>query len=66
VEAMAGREERLAQHKTQSDELRQLKADLRQVEKQMDALAAQARAQIRPDEARRLILARLHAALHDD
>ncbi len=65
VEGMAGREERLAQHKALSDELRQLKREVRQVERQKHALVAQARTQIPPEEAQRLILARLHAHLHE-
>jgi len=57
------REKRLARHKTLADEARQLKSDLRATEKKMDELAAAARTKIDRDEARSVILDRLHRLL---
>jgi type I restriction enzyme M protein len=55
-------EERLAKHKALEDEARQLKADLRATEKKEEELVA-AREKINRDEARRVILDRLHRLL---
>jgi len=57
------REERLARHKAFADEQRGLKSELRAIEKKMDELAAAARTKIEPDEARTVILDRLHRLL---
>jgi type I restriction enzyme M protein len=54
------REDRLARHKELADEVKQLKADLRATEKKQDELVAVARTKIDNDEARRVILDRLH------
>jgi len=59
----AQREERLARHKALADEQRRLKSELRAIEKRMDELAAAARTKINPDEARTVILDRLHRLL---
>jgi type I restriction enzyme M protein len=56
-------ERRLAQHKALEDEAKQLKADLRATEKKQEELVAAARAKIDRDEARRVILDRLHRLL---
>lgn len=56
-------EKRLAQHKGLEDEERQLKADLRATEKKKEELVAAAREKIDRDEARRVILDRLHRLL---
>jgi len=56
-------EERLAKHKALTDEQRGLKSELRATEKKMDELAAAARTKINPDEARVVILDRLHRLL---
>jgi type I restriction enzyme M protein len=56
-------EKRLARHKGLEDEERQLKADLRATEKKKEELVAAAREKIDRDEARRVILARLHRLL---
>ena len=53
-------EQRLAKHKTLEDEARQLKNDLRATEKKEEELVAAAREKIARDEARRVILDRLH------
>ena len=57
------REKRLARHKALTDEQRQLKSDLRAIEKKMDELATAARTKIDGDEARSVILERLHRLL---
>jgi len=56
-------DERLAKHKALSDEQRQLKSELRATEKKMDDLVNAARQRIEPDEARTVILDRLHRLL---
>lgn len=56
-------EERLARHKKLEDEARQLKADLRVTEKKKEELVGAAREKIDRDEARRVILDRLHRLL---
>ena len=62
--AQAGEiEKRLARHKALEDEAKQLKADLRTTEKKKEELVAAARAKIGADEARRVILDRLHRLL---
>lgn len=53
-------EERLARHKGLEDEAKQLKADLRATEKKKEELVAAAREKINRDEARSVILDRLH------
>lgn len=57
------REDRLARHKALADEQRQLKSELRAIEKKMDELAAAARTKIDRDEARTVILDRMHCLL---
>jgi type I restriction enzyme M protein len=56
-------EKRLARHKGLEDEERQLKADLRATENRKEELVAAAREKIDRDEARRVILDRLHRLL---
>jgi type I restriction enzyme M protein len=56
-------EQRLAKHKALEDEARQLKNDLRATEKKEEELVAAAREKIDRDEARRVILDRLHRSL---
>ena len=56
-------EARLARHKGLEDEAKQLKSDLRATEKKQEDLVAAARAKIDRDEARRVILDRLHRLL---
>jgi len=56
-------EKRLARHKALEDEERQLKADLRATEKKKEELVAAAREKIDRDEARSVILDRLHRLL---
>jgi type I restriction enzyme M protein len=56
-------EKRLARHKALEDEERQLKADLRATEKKKEELVTAAREKIDRDEARRVILDRLHRLL---
>ena len=56
-------EQRLAKHKALEDEARQLKNDLRATEKKEEELVAAAREKIDRDEARRVILDRLHRLL---
>lgn len=64
VEARAqAAEQRLARHKALEDEGKQLKADLRATEKKEEELVAAAREKIDRDEARRVILDRLHRLL---
>jgi type I restriction enzyme M protein len=56
-------QKRLARHKRLEDEDRQLKADLRATEKKEEELVAAAREKIDRNEARRVILDRLHRRL---
>lgn len=56
-------EQRLARHKALEDEAKQLKSDLRATEKKQEELVAAARDKIDRDEARRVILERLHRLL---
>jgi type I restriction enzyme M protein len=56
-------ESKLAGHKAFEDEARQLKADLRATEKMQDDLVGAAREKIDRDEARRVIIDRLHRLL---
>jgi type I restriction enzyme M protein len=56
-------EKRLARHKALADEERQLKADLRATEKKKEELVTAAREKIDRDEARSVILDRLHRLL---
>jgi type I restriction enzyme M protein len=56
-------ERQLARHKALEDEAKRLKAELRATENRQDELVAAARAKIDRDEARRVILARLHRLL---
>ena len=56
-------DDRLAKHKALEDEARQLKNDLRATEKKEEELVAAAREKIDRDEARRVILDRLHRLL---
>ena len=56
-------EKRLARHKTLEDEAKQLKSDLRANEKKQEELVGAARAKIGRDEARRVIVDRLHRLL---
>jgi type I restriction enzyme M protein len=56
-------EKRLARHKKLDDEARELKAALNATEKKQEELVAAARAKIGRDEARRVIIGRLHRIL---
>lgn len=56
-------EARLERHKALEDEAKQLKAELRATEKKQEDLVAAAREKIDRDEARRVILDRLHRLL---
>ncbi|MBZ0256536.1 restriction endonuclease subunit S, partial [bacterium] len=56
-------EKRLARHKALEDEARQLKMELRATEKKQEDLVAAAREKISTDEARGVILDRLHCLL---
>ena len=56
-------EQRLAKHKALEDEAKELKNDLRATEKKEEELVAAAREKIDRDEARRVILDRLHRLL---
>lgn len=56
-------EQRLARHKALEAEAKQLKSDLRATEKKQEELVAAARKKIDRDEARRVILERLHRLL---
>ena len=56
-------EQRLARHKAVEDEARQLKNDLRANEKKQQELVAAARAKIDSEEARKVILDRIHRLL---
>ena len=56
-------DEKLARHKALEEEAKQLKADIRATEKRKEDLVAAARAWIEADEARRVILDRLHRLL---
>jgi type I restriction enzyme M protein len=59
----ANAEQRLANHKSLEDEARQLNADLNATEKRQEELVAAARSKIDRDNARRIILERLHRLL---
>jgi type I restriction enzyme M protein len=59
----AGIEERLERHKSLEDESKQLKSDLRANEKKQEELIAAARGKINRDEARSVIVDRLHRLL---
>jgi type I restriction enzyme M protein len=54
---------KLTRHKALEDEAKQLKADIRGTEKKRDELVTAARAKIDTDEAKRVILERLHRIL---
>lgn len=56
-------EKRLARHKALEDEAKQLKAELRATEKKQEELVAAAREKISADEAKDVILERLHRLL---
>lgn len=56
-------EKRLLKHKALEDEVRDLKAQLRATEKKQEELVTAARAKIDADEAKRVILDRLHRIL---
>ena len=56
-------EAKLARHKALEDEARQLKADLRAMEKKEEDLVAAAREKISKDEARAIIVERMHQLL---
>jgi type I restriction enzyme M protein len=56
-------EARLARHKELEDEGKQLKAELRATEKKQEELVAAAREKITPEEAKAVILDRLHRVL---
>lgn len=56
-------EQRLARHKALEDEARQLKMELRATEKKQEELVAAAREKISTDEAKGVILERLHRLL---
>ncbi|MBL9115072.1 MAG: N-6 DNA methylase [Verrucomicrobiaceae bacterium] len=56
-------EQRLLKHKALEDEVRDLKAALRATEKKQEELVTAARAKIDTDEAKRVILDRLHRVL---
>lgn len=63
LERARAREARLERHKELEDEAKRLKADLRAIEKKQDDLVAAAREKIHLDEAREVILDRLHRLL---
>jgi type I restriction enzyme M protein len=65
VQAIADREERLAQHQALEDELKELKKNIKAVEKRKDDLVAEARSRISFEDAKRLILDRLYRLLHE-
>jgi type I restriction enzyme M protein len=56
-------EKRLARHKALEDETKQLKAGLRATEKKQEELVAAAREKINPEQAKNVILERLHRLL---
>jgi len=56
-------EAQLARHKALEDQAKQLKADLRAAEKKQEELVAAAREKIGRDEARKVIVERLHRLL---
>lgn len=56
-------EKRLARHKALEEEVRDLKGAVRSTEKKKEDLIAAARSKINPDEAKRVILDRLHRVL---
>jgi type I restriction enzyme M protein len=63
LERAQAREARLERHKGLEDEAKQLKADLRATEKKQDELVEAAREKIDRDEARKVIIDRLHRLL---
>lgn len=63
LERAQAREARLERHKGLEDEAKQLKADLRATEKKQDELVEAAREKIDRDEARKVIIERLHRLL---
>lgn len=63
LERAQAREARLERHKVLEDEGKQLKADLRAIEKKQDELVEAAREKIDRDEARKVIIDRLHRLL---
>ena len=63
LELAKAREERLVKQKALEDEAKELKADLRATEKKQDELVAAAREKINRDEARKVIIERLHKLL---
>jgi type I restriction enzyme M protein len=63
LERARAREKRLERHRALEDEARQLKADLRATERNQDELVAAAREKIGRDEARKVIIDRLHRLL---
>lgn len=63
LERAQAREARLERHKGLEDEAKQLKADLRATEKRQDELVEAAREKINRDEARKVIIDRLHRLL---
>ncbi len=63
LERAQARETRLERHKSLEDEAKQLKADLRATEKKQDELVEAAREKIDRDEARKVIIDRLHRLL---
>ncbi len=63
AKALAEIEQRLARYQALEDEAKQLKSDLRANEKKQEELVAAAREKIDRDEARRVILDRLHRLL---
>lgn len=62
-ERAQAREERLARHKALEDEAKQLKSELRVTEKKQEELVEAAREKIDRDEARSVIIDRLHRLL---
>jgi len=63
LERAQARQALLARHKALEDEAKQLKANLRATERKKDELVAAAREKIDSDEAKRVILDRLHRLL---
>ncbi|MFZ5468024.1 MAG: N-6 DNA methylase [Myxococcota bacterium] len=63
LERVQAREARLERHKALEDEAKQLKADLRAAEKKQEDLVAAAREKIDRNEARKVIIERLHRLL---
>jgi len=56
-------EQKLARHKALEDEAKEIKASLRATEKKQEELVAAARGKITPDEAKAVIVERLHRVL---